>query len=158
MYSHQSLILILLAIALTVIGPSLSVQGAIANPTNGQNGKDGNKEGCKTPFNVCLVRGGQGEVTINANQGNSFNGNGGNGGTAVCGGSEVICTARGGDGGSRNSVNFDTSHNDNGGDGGSSTGCLGACAANGGDGGSNNSFNSGNSNNGNGGMAAAFIA
>jgi hypothetical protein len=40
MHSRHSLIIILLAIALTVIGPSLSVQGAMA-AINGQNGGDG---------------------------------------------------------------------------------------------------------------------
>jgi hypothetical protein len=40
MHSRQSLIIILVALALTVIGPSLSVQGAMA-ATNGQNGENG---------------------------------------------------------------------------------------------------------------------
>ena len=44
MHGRQSLIIILLALALTVIGPYLSVQGAMANPTNGQNGKNGSAD------------------------------------------------------------------------------------------------------------------
>ena len=40
MHSRHSLVIILVALALTVIGPSPYVQGAMA-ATNGQNGRNG---------------------------------------------------------------------------------------------------------------------
>jgi len=52
MYSRQSLVIILLSIALTAIGPSLSVQGAMAVPKDGQNGGDGNADSTSTAKGV----------------------------------------------------------------------------------------------------------
>jgi len=52
MYSRQSLVIILLSIALTAIGPSLSVQGAMAVPKNGQNRGDGNADSTSTAKGV----------------------------------------------------------------------------------------------------------
>ena len=69
MYSRQSLILILLAIALTVIGPSLSAQGAMAVPTNGQNGHNGRADSTSTAI------GGIGGTGNTPNSGDSNNGN-----------------------------------------------------------------------------------
>ncbi len=92
MYSRRSLIIILLALALSVIGPYLSVQGAMA-VTNGRSGKGGDANFFST------ARGGIGGLHNTGNSGKSANGNGGDGGFA-----DDHSSARGGTGGSSNQV------------------------------------------------------
>jgi hypothetical protein len=66
------LAIILLGLALTVIGPYLSVQGAMAIPTNAD----------KTTSPPSTTNAGDGGTGDTPNSGDSNNGNGGNGGTA----------------------------------------------------------------------------
>lgn len=72
MHSRYSLVIILLGLALTVIGPYLSVQGAMAIPTNAD----------KTTSPPSTTNAGDGGTGDTSNFGDSNNGNGGNGGTA----------------------------------------------------------------------------
>jgi len=103
---------------MTVIGPSFYVQGAMAAPTNGQNGKMGS--GCNES-KFCLTGGGKGGPNNIDNLGNSFNGNGGDGGrgSGFCGDVthtlHSLCSFHGGDGGSDNIENSGDSYNGNGG-------------------------------------------
>jgi hypothetical protein len=104
MHSRYSLVIILLGLALTVIGPYLSVQGAMAIPTNAD----------KTTSPPSTTNGGDGGTGDTPNPGDSNNGNGGNGGTA-----DHFSSANGGNGGTRNILNSGFSRNGNGGNGGS---------------------------------------
>ena len=94
MYNPQSLIIILVAIALTVIAPSLSFQGAVA-ATNGQKGPNGRADPSSSS-----AKGGNGGTGNSPNSGDSNNGNGGAGGQAT-----VRSTANGGNGGTDNILN-----------------------------------------------------
>jgi hypothetical protein len=99
MYITKSLVVILLARALTVIAPSLSasiiLQGAMA-ATNGQNGQNGKAD------SISSAKGGPGGTGNAPNSGFSNNGNGGIGGIAV-----ERSSANGGAGGTGNNHNFD---------------------------------------------------